>query len=146
MEQTTEQAVEHERFGGWCILELLGHRRLAGYVQEVEIAGQGVLRIDVPGTPPATQFYSVAAVYCITPTTEEIARALTARSQPQLVTRYELPAAPAQTPVCTDCGEAIPHDTACISLGKGEFRCVECQAAIDEEEARLGGVNLDKPF
>ena len=37
-----------------------------------------------------TQFYSSAAVYCITPTTEEIARALGENSQPAPVSRYEL--------------------------------------------------------
>lgn len=36
------------KFEGWCVLELMGHRRLGGYVREQEIAGQGFLRIDVP--------------------------------------------------------------------------------------------------
>lgn len=35
-------------FEGWCVLELMGHRKLAGYVQQVEVAGTGMLRIDVP--------------------------------------------------------------------------------------------------
>ena len=34
MESTTK-----EPFSEWCILELLGHRRLAGYVQDVEMFG-----------------------------------------------------------------------------------------------------------
>lgn len=92
-------------FQGWAILELMGHRRLAGYVQEVEIAGQGMLRLDVPGyihTEPtgeqeerggATQFYSPGALYCLTPTTEAIARQLAEKSRPEPVTRWELPAA-----------------------------------------------------
>jgi hypothetical protein len=43
-----------ERFKGWAILELMGgHRRLAGYVQEVELAGHGMLRVDVPRHPEA---------------------------------------------------------------------------------------------
>jgi hypothetical protein len=83
-------------FEGWAILELMGHRRLAGYVREVEIAGAGLLRIDVPGAgaePIATQFYSPASLYCLTPTTEEMARAVAKRSRPEPVHRWELPAA-----------------------------------------------------
>lgn len=75
---------------GWAIVELMGHRRLGGYVSEQEIAGSAFLRIDVPGVVDATQFYSAGAVYCITPTTEEMARAASGRVEP--VHRWELPA------------------------------------------------------
>lgn len=64
---------------GWAVLELMGHRRLGGYVSEQEVAGSAFVRIDVPSAHPdeweATQYYSAAAVYCITPTTEAMARA-----------------------------------------------------------------------
>lgn len=82
-------------FEGWAILELMGHRKLAGMLSEQEIAGGAFLRIDIPGAdgqPAATQFYAPAAVYAITPTTEEIARAVAAYHQPTPVTRWELPA------------------------------------------------------
>jgi hypothetical protein len=95
---------------GWAIVELMGHRRLAGFVTEQEIAGQSFLRLDVPGPAhpeddeddgPAvslkggfeggvTQFYSPQAVYCITPTTQDIAVTLGRRSSPAPVSRYEL--------------------------------------------------------
>lgn len=82
-------------FEGWAILELMGHRRLAGYVREQEIAGAGMLRLDIHGTETgdaavATQFYSPAALYCLTPTTEDIARKLGERLRPAPVTRYEI--------------------------------------------------------
>lgn len=93
-------------FEGWAILELMGHRRLAGRVSEATIAGGSFVRIDVPnyrdvspdmpegplepGDIQATQFYSPAAVYCITPTTEETARAVAARNRPTPVQRWEL--------------------------------------------------------
>lgn len=80
----------------WAIVELMGHRRLAGHVSEQEIAGQAFLRLDVPADPPVTQFYSASAVYCITPTTEEIARAVGARTAPAPVHRFELEAARAE--------------------------------------------------
>lgn len=88
---------ERDAFAGWMILELMGHRKLAGQVSEQEIAGSSFLRIDVyAGTAPepcATQFYSAAAVYCMTPTTEELARQMATSHTPRPVTRYELPAA-----------------------------------------------------
>ncbi len=116
-------------FETWAILELMGHRRLAGFVTEQEIGGANLLRIDVPSgcdsgltarhcarcgdckcpgedrldneecplhgptdhpAPPTTQFYSAAAVYCITPTTEEIARGVALRNVPRPVHAFEL--------------------------------------------------------
>jgi hypothetical protein len=76
-------------FEGFAILELMGHRKLAGRLSEQEIAGQAFVRIDLPGEAGdvATQFYSAAAVYAITPTTEEIARAVAGTYQPTPVTR-----------------------------------------------------------
>jgi hypothetical protein len=89
-----------DHFEGWAILELMGHRRLGGYVTETELAGQGVLRLDVPRPLPwqhgegpwvATQFYSPSALYCLTPTSEDAARVVAAHSQPTPVQRWELP-------------------------------------------------------
>lgn len=92
MTETTEASTFEE----WVILELMGHRRLAGRLREQEIAGEGFLRLDVyPGPaaePTATQFYRPGAVYCITPTTEILARRFAARTDPGPVTRWELPA------------------------------------------------------
>lgn len=73
---------------GWCVIELMGHRRLTGRVSEEQIAGAAFLRLDVPSDPPVTQFYSPSAVYCITPTTEDVARKAMARPEP--VSRWEL--------------------------------------------------------
>lgn len=85
-------------FDQWCIVELMGHRRLAGRVTEETIFGQAMCRIDIPGETPVTQYYGGGAVYCLTPTTEAIVRHLA----PQLVvapaSRWELPAPPAQHP------------------------------------------------
>lgn len=94
-----------EGFEGFAILELMGHRRLAGYVSEQEIAGAGLIRIDVPGEDgftAATQFYSPSALYCLTPTTENVARAFATRHQPKPVQRWELPAPSDTTPETED--------------------------------------------
>lgn len=61
-------------FGSWAMLELMGHRRMAGYVSEVEMFGTTMVRLDMPQPDrdtPDTQFYSAAAVYCVTPMSEE---------------------------------------------------------------------------
>jgi len=89
-----------DKFDSWAILELMGHRRLGGYVQEVTLFGASLLRIDIPGEDDkwATQLYGAQAVYCLTPCTEEAARAVAARNQPQPVHPFELPA-PREKPV-----------------------------------------------
>lgn len=85
-------------FEGWAVLELMGHRKLAGYVREQNVAGAGFIRIDVPGpagdADVATQFYAPGALYCLTPTTEDVARRFAAGCRPEPVTRWELPQAP----------------------------------------------------
>ncbi len=74
---------QESTFEGWAVLEVMGHRRLVGLVSECTIAGAGFLRIDIPGPDGgtlATQFYPPSAVFCLTPTTEEIARKEAERS------------------------------------------------------------------
>lgn len=87
-----EEQVTEKTFREWAILELLGHRRLAGLVTEQEIAGKGFLRIDIPGPEDqtVTQFYSPDSVYGLTPTTEEIARRVAVRNSPAPVSHWEL--------------------------------------------------------
>lgn len=89
----TEPRSETE-FEGWCVVELMGHRKLAGFARQVDLFGASMLRLDVPADEEsiaATQFYSAAAIYCLTPTTEEIARGLARRARPEPVSRWELP-------------------------------------------------------
>ncbi len=82
-------------FASWAILELMGHRRLAGYVTEQEIAGHGFIRLDVPKGPEggvkATQFYAPGAVYAITPCLQATALRMAALSDPAPVHEWELP-------------------------------------------------------
>lgn len=82
-----------EPFKGWAILELMGHRRLAGHVQEVTLAGAGMLRIDVPGKDgaDATQFFSPSSVYAMTPCGEATARKVAGSGMPAPVNEWELP-------------------------------------------------------
>ena len=81
----------------WAIVELMGHRKLAGYCTD----DGGMLRIDVYDndpdgsdgevTPLATQWYGAAAIYCITASTKAMCLAVTANHQPAPVGRWELP-------------------------------------------------------
>ena len=69
-------AVSEEK-GQWAIVELMGHKVIAGLVQKDEMLGKPMLRVDVPATsayPTFTQFYGEAALYCVTFTSEEVAR------------------------------------------------------------------------
>lgn len=84
---------EQKPFEAWAIVELMGHRRLAGKVTEQQIAGAQFLRLDIPMSPEGemiTQFYGPSSVYCITPTTREIATGVALRNRPQPVSPWEL--------------------------------------------------------
>ena len=83
-----------KNFEEWAVLELMGHRKLAGKVTEQTIGSATFIRIDVPGQKgevTATQFYNPSAIYCMTPTTEKLARRMSAYNKPEPVTRWELP-------------------------------------------------------
>lgn len=84
-------------FSEWAIIELLGHRRLAGHLREVQLAGSGFLRLDIPETPghaAQTQYVAPGSVYALHPVDEATARLVAAGSRPEPVHRWELPAAP----------------------------------------------------
>lgn len=81
-------------YEGPAIVEIMGHRRLAGVVSEVDFAGVKLLRVDVPSEPPATQFYGGSAIFCVTPCTEAtMLEAVAAVRIPEPVHRWELPRA-----------------------------------------------------
>jgi len=81
-------------FDEWAIVELLGHRRLAGRIREVQIAGHGFLRLDIPDTgdeePGATQFISPGLVYAMHPVDEDTARRAAGLWRSEPVSRRQL--------------------------------------------------------
>jgi len=110
-----------EPLQGWFIVELMGHRRLAGRVTEQTIAGVGFLRVDVPGVgdePIATQFFLPTAIYALTPTTEAMARRVAEASRVEPVKEWELPRRPAlaSAPAGSDPDE--PEDFADVSTAE----------------------------
>ncbi len=58
--------------GTWAYVELMGHRQVVGTLSETEVAGVKLLAVAKPDG--AVQLYSGAAIYAITPCTEEQAR------------------------------------------------------------------------
>lgn len=83
---------DQAEFEGWAIIELMGHRRVAGYVTEREVAGARFLQVGIPtvGGETRTQLYAPQAVYCITPVAEEVARAVAVHARPLVVSAWEL--------------------------------------------------------
>ena len=90
--------MSNDPFATWGILELMGYRRLGGFIQEAQIAGASFLRIDIHrGEGVVTQFYAPGAVYALTPTDEETARAIAQQVSFEPVNPWQLRLALAQS-------------------------------------------------
>lgn len=94
-----ESTEPSQLFDAWAIIELFGHQRIAGRVSEQTIGGGNMIRVDVPavGKAPAfTRFYGAAAIYSITPTSEEVAKvvAQSIRAAPITIYLPDLPQLP----------------------------------------------------
>jgi len=82
--------------GMWIFLELLGHKKLAGFVSEEEKWGQVLLRIDIPTSVKdgklqfTTQWYGTHALYCATPILESDAIHLAKQLRPAPFSKYDL--------------------------------------------------------
>lgn len=75
----------------WAIVEIFGHTRYAGTVSEHQIGGCSFVRVDVPeidGQPAFTKLFGNAAIYSITPTSEQIARLVAKQFQSRPLTVY----------------------------------------------------------
>ena len=99
-------------FSGWVLVELMGHRRRAGQVREVEQFGVRQLRVDIPVDTElgfVSEYYGGAAIYGVHPCTEDVASAY-AKSigdpRPVAPVSFRLPA---PEPAATD-GEIASFD------------------------------------
>jgi hypothetical protein len=91
-----------ENFNQWAVVEVMGKSRYGGLVREADAFGVKMVRVDVPKRDgegfEQSRFFHPNALFCITPVTEEIARAVAARNHEPPVYRYELPAAKSLPP------------------------------------------------
>lgn len=136
----------------WAILELFGHRQLAGKITEVDRFGVKFCRIDIPSEPPVTQFYGGAAIYGITITTEEIATKV-ARRTPPMTHALGLPASTTRKETDDDFDpgnvhgdDAHPlHERECEDCGsdieiEGASHCNSCREANEHDDALVEAV------
>lgn len=83
-----------DKFDQWAILEVMGHQKFAGRVTEQAIGGASFVRSDIPeteGRPAFTKLFGGGSIYCLTPVTEEVARALAAKLRNEPVQPWDLP-------------------------------------------------------
>jgi hypothetical protein len=75
METIAAQEAKAEKFEQWCIVELFGHTKIAGWVTEASIGGCNFIRVDVPKAEEEgtlyTRYLGNGAIYALNPTTKE---------------------------------------------------------------------------
>lgn len=84
-------------FQEWMVVELMGHRRLAGLVEERVLAGHGFLQVSVPadsgnaGEWKLSQLIAPSSVYALTAVSEAAARAVARRLDVTPLKSWEVP-------------------------------------------------------
>lgn len=80
-------------FETWGIVEVMGHNRFAGFIQEQKLGGATLLRIDVPasdGRQTFSKLLGMHSIFAITPTTEATARAVACAQSSQPFSEWDL--------------------------------------------------------
>ena len=79
-------------FKAWMVLEIMGHRKVAGLVTEEERFGAVMCRVDIPNNAReyTTQYYHASSVFCATPINETDARKLARHWRPEPFGKYDL--------------------------------------------------------
>ena len=81
---TASEGAEPTELKSWALVEIFGHQRMVGFLSQ-QAFGSGVLfRVDVPDLTSSgkviragfTRYLGLAAIYSITPITEEMVRKL----------------------------------------------------------------------
>ena len=85
----------------WAIVELMGHLRIAGKVSPSPLCPGTLIRVDVPaveGVQAFTKLISQSAIYALTVTDEETARAMVTYEQPRAMDAWTIKQAMAALP------------------------------------------------
>lgn len=140
-----------EKFEQWCVVEIMGHKRFAGLVTEQSVGGTSFVRIDIPEVtttggqklPAFTKLFGAASIYCLSPCTEETARAFAASIRAEGFALYEAPRLPAPVPVVEEEWEGDPVDMTDAPWPRDEDPEAatpknQCQAELDEFAKALG--------
>lgn len=119
-------------FEGWCIVELLGHRRLSGQAREVEMFGTKVLRLDValPEGRSWPTFHASGALYGLTPTTMESISDVERRANQGRLVQYRL--APESERQDYESWERAESERRRLAWEAGDHRLLA--EALDEED------------
>lgn len=81
------------KFEEWCLVEIMGHVRLAGFVSEQVIGGASFVRVDVPeteGHPAFSRMFGASAIYSISPIGRELAHDMASQLDAVPIQRYDL--------------------------------------------------------
>jgi len=134
-----------EKFDEWAVVEIMGHKKYAGHVTEHAMGGASFVRIDVPeitlqdGQKLAafTKLFGAGSVYCISPCTEETAKAFAARLMAESFSRFEaprLPAPQASEPDSPASEMKTCHECEAHFVGYSDL-CPDCEVHANDDPA-----------
>lgn len=141
-----------EKFEQWCVVEIMGHKRFAGLVTEQSVGGTSFVRIDIPEVtttggqklPAFTKLFGAASIYCLSPCTEETARAFAASIRAEGFALYEAPRLPAPVPVVEEEWEGDPVDMTDAPWPRPEAAKPKSGIVCFDEEHVLTQADIDE--
>ena len=68
---------EQEKFESWCLVEIMGHLKVAGKATTMNFGSTVMLKVDIPETksqPEFSRMFGMSSIFSITPCDEKTAR------------------------------------------------------------------------